>query len=453
MRTKISLLSFILLLIISSCTKEKTDTISIENVNLIPMNKEVVLKQQRVVIKDGKIIRIEPSSKKSDYNSKLVIDGTGKYLIPGLSEMHYHLRSNKRGIEKDLKLMIANGITTARNMGEFSGQDHISIRNKIRSGELMGPNYYTTGPYLRTKNFPDIETVIKIVKEHKEKGYDYLKIGDGYTLPKDIYLKILEEAEKQGVVVIGHAQHSLPLEYSLRMKSIEHVEEFVYTVNYKEGRMFPIVLNFETSFLNKAAEQIKKSGIYVSPTIVVIDYITQYLDDEKFELLKKDETSIHLNITDSISYLTEDNEYRMNFKGKEIDGVKYEDLYADYLKWMKVFTKVLSDHEVPLLTGSDTFGMVIVGYSLHQEFVLLQEIGLSPFQVLKASTVTAAKYLDVFDLEGTISEGKNANLVLLNKNPLEDIKNTTTIEGVMLKGEWLDRARLDAMLKESATRE
>ena len=108
---------------------------------------------------------------------------------------------------------------------------------------------------------------------------------------------------------------------------------------------------------------------------------------------------------------------------------------------------------MPLLTGSDTFGMVIVGYSLHQEFVHLQEIGLSPFQVLKASTVTAAKYLDAFDLEGTISEGKNANLVLLNKNPLEDIKNTTTIEGVMLKGEWLDRARLDAILKESATRE
>jgi len=458
MRTKINLLSFIFLLIIISCTKEKTDTISIENVNLIPMNEEVVLKQQRVVIKDGKIIRIERNSKKSDYNSKLVIDGTGKYLIPGLSEMHYHLRSNKRGIEKDLKLMIANGITTARNMGEYSRQDHISIRNKIRSGELMGPNYYTTGPYLQTQDLPDIETVIKIVKEHKEKGYDYLKIGDGYTLPKDIYLKILEEAEKQGVVVIGHAQHSLPLEYSLRMKSIEHVEEFVYTLHkegvmVEEGVMIPAVLNYETSFLNKAAEQIKKSGIYVAPTIVVIDYITQYIDDEKFELLKKDETAIHLNIRDSISYLTEDNEYRMNFKGKEINGMKFEALFEEYLKWMKVFTKVLSDHEVPLLTGSDTFGMVIVGYSLHQEFVHLQEIGLSPFQVLKASTVTAAKYLDAFDLEGTISEGKNANLVLLNKNPLEDIKNTTTIEGVMLKGEWLDRARLDAMLKESATRE
>lgn len=442
-----------LLLIISSCAKEKTDTITIENVNLIPMNEEVVLKQQRVVINDGKIIRVEPNSKKSDYNSKLVIDGTGKYLIPGLSEMHYHLRSEKRGVEKDLKLMIANGITTTRNMGEYPGQDHISIRNRIRNGELMGPNYYTTGPYLQSEDLPDIETVIKTVKEHKEKGYDYLKIGDGYTLPKDIYLKILEEAEKQGVVVIGHAQHSLPLEYSLRMKSIEHMEEFVYTLNHKEGAMVPVDLNYEASFLNKAAKQIKKSGIYVAPTIVVIDYITQYIDDEQFELIKKDETSVHLNIRDSISYLTEDNEYRMNFKGKEINGVKFEVLFEDYLKWMKVFTKVLSDHEVPLLTGSDTFGMVIVGYSLHQEFVILQETGLSPFQVLKASTVTPAKYLDVFDQEGTISVGKNANLVLLNKNPLEDIKNTTTIEGVMLKGQWLDRTQLDAMLKESATRE
>jgi imidazolonepropionase-like amidohydrolase len=98
------------------------------------------------------------------------------------------------------------------------------------------------------------------------------------------------------------------------------------------------------------------------------------------------------------------------------------------------------------MTGSDTFGMAIVGFSLHEEMQLLTDIGLTPYEALRASTVTPARYLNSIALEGTVSEGKNANLVLLNKNPLKDIKNTKTIEGVMLKGKWYTRAQLNKML-------
>ena len=117
---------------------------------------------------------------------------------------------------------------------------------------------------------------------------------------------------------------------------------------------------------------------------------------------------------------------------------------------MNKFTRILSDHGVPFLTGSDTFGMVIVGFSLHEELRLLTETGLTPYEALRASTVSAARYLSTMAIEGTISEGKNANMVLLNKNPLEDINNTKTIEGVMLKGKWFDRDELDKMLLDVA---
>ena len=115
---------------------------------------------------------------------------------------------------------------------------------------------------------------------------------------------------------------------------------------------------------------------------------------------------------------------------------------------MKKFTKVLSDHKVPFLTGSDTFGMAIVGFSLHEEMQLLTDVGLTPYEALRASTVTPARYLNSMAFEGTISEGKNANMVLLNKNPLEDISNTKTIEGVVLKGKWYNRTQLNKMLLE-----
>jgi len=419
-------------------------TITIENVNVIPMNKEVVLEKQRVIIANGKILKVEPISNKLDIEPRQSIDGTGKYLIPGLSEMHYHYRNEERDIESEFKLLIANGITTARNMAAYRWQkvDHIAIKNKIKSGEFLGPNYYVTGPYLKLEDLQTFEKVIETVVLHKEKGYDYIKLAD--NLPKNIYLKLLEQANINGIDVIGHAQRKLPLEYSLRMKSIEHVEEFIYIYNGDENYSY---LNNDITELNSAAEQIKTSGVYVAPTLVVFDYITQCMDDKKFASHQKSPLLKYLTPAERPKWLTEENGYR-KMKNREFDGVSAPELFDDYFIWMKKFTRILSDHGVQLLTGSDTFGMVIVGFSLHDELELFQEAGIKPYDILRASTVNPARYLNSISSEGTISEGKNANLVLLNKNPLDDIRNTKSIAGVILKGVWLDRTQLDTMLKE-----
>lgn len=112
------------------------------------------------------------------------------------------------------------------------------------------------------------------------------------------------------------------------------------------------------------------------------------------------------------------------------------------------FCRHLSENGVSLLSGSDTYGMVIVVFSLHNEFELLRETGIKPYDILLASTLNPARYLQTYASESTITEGKHANLVLLNKNPLGDIRNTRTIEGVFLNGEWFDRVRLDKMLQD-----
>ena len=422
--------------------KNNANVTIIENVNVIPMNEEVVLKNQRVVVLDSKIVSISPQSKETFYKATLTIDGSGKFLIPGLSEMHYHYRNEERPIELEFKLLIANGVTTARNMAAYRWHkiDHVAVKNKIASGEIMGPNYYTTGPYMKLDDLQTFEKVIEAVALHKEKGYDYLKIAD--NLPKDMYLKLLEEAQINGINVIGHAQRKLPLEYSLRMKSIEHVEEFIYINNGDENYSY---LNNDIAELNRAAEQVKISGIYLAPTLVTFDYVNQVMNDKKFASQQKSSMVKYLTPAERPEWLTEKNPYR-KLRQREFDGVMAPVLFGDYLTWMKKFTRILSDHGVPFLTGSDTFGMVIVGFSLHEELRLLTETGLTPYEALRASTVSPARYLNTMAIEGTISEGKNANMVLLHKNPLEDISNTKTIEGVMLKGKWFDRIALDKML-------
>jgi hypothetical protein len=272
---------FILLLLIAlnKVTGQDSAIIAIEGVNVIPMTEELVLPKQRVLIANGKIIKIEPASLPLGDRVTLTIDGTDKYLIPGLSEMHYHFRS--KDIASDFKLLVANGITTVRNMAEAEGQDQIDIKKRTLSGALWPLNYFTTGPYLQSKDLQSNEDLSGVVKRHKEKEYDFLKIAD--NLPKSIYLKLLEESQVNNVQVVGHAQRALPLEYSLRMKSIEHIEEFVYLSKDNESNAY---LKQDSSGLKKLALQLKTSGIYIGTTLVGFEFITNCLDDKKFAVLQ-----------------------------------------------------------------------------------------------------------------------------------------------------------------------
>ncbi len=434
-------LTLLLFGFIASVYAQVNDTISIENVNIIPMDKEIIFNNQNVVIAGGKIISIEPYKREAIHGSHQVIDGTGKYLIPGFSEMHYHWRNKQGGIERDFKLLVANGVTTVRNMAEYDWQDHMSIKDSIQKGKKFGPNYYSAGPYLNSNNLKTVEDAIKVVKLHSVKGYDFIKLVD--NLNREVYLKVLQEAEKYHIPVIGHAQREMPLEMSLRMKSIEHVEEFVYVFN-EEQRNDPM-------FLKQAIEQIKIAGTVVVPTLVVFDFIITCLDDHAFFKLKQYKNAQYMLPSDFKYWYSNENPYRRNLKGKVTNGMDALPRLEGYFEWMKSFTKMLSDADIPLMTGSDTFGFVVPGFSLHEEFHFLNECGLTPFEILKATTITPARYLNTIATEGTVSVGKNANLVLLNNNPLDDIKNTQTIEGVVLKGRWLDRNKLDSLLKETKT--
>ncbi|MFD1616244.1 amidohydrolase family protein [Gelatiniphilus marinus] len=410
----------------------QTKIMSFENVNVIPMNIDTLITNQRVIIADGKILKIESATKIATNHVDVTIEASGKYLIPGLVETHYHLQND---IENEFKLLIANGITSARNMAEYNGQDQIKIRELAQSNAILSPHYYTTGPYLKRHDFSHVDSVDVIVNYHKKRGYDYLKIAD--NLPKDIYLKLLETAHNENVEIVGHGQRELPLEFSLRIKSIAHIEEFM-NIFSKEERS-------SISYLNEAAKEIKTSGVYVSPTLGIFEMISKYADKEKSELLNNDKNNKYLPKHYSDYWMSEKINYRKNswFTDEE-SLIRLE----KELEWQKEFTLLLHKQGVPLMAGSDTYGLFLPGFSLHRELELIRSSGLSNYETLKTATVVPARYLNTISQSGTVSEGKLADLVLLDKNPLENIKNTKTIVGVVIKGEWLDREKLNNLLLE-----
>lgn len=420
------------ILLLCSTIIAQTKIISFENVNVIPMNTDTIITNQRVIIANGKISKIEPATKAITNHIDVTIEASGKYLIPGLVETHYHLQND---IENEFKLLIANGITSARNMAEYNGQDHIKIRELAQSNVILSPHYYTTGPYLKRNDFKHIDSVDVIVQYHKKRGYDYLKIAD--NLPKDIYLKLLETAKKENLEIVGHGQRELPLEYSLRIKSIAHVEEFMNIFSKKERASI--------SYLNRAAKEIKTSGIYVSPTFGIFEMILRYADQEKSNQLNADKNIKYLPKHYSDYWRSNKINYRKNswFTDKE-SLIRLE----KELEWQKKFTFLLHKQGVPLMAGSDTYGLFLPGFSLHHELELIHNSGLSNYETLKTATVVPARYLNTISQSGTVSEGKFADLVLLEKNPLENIRNTKTIVGVVIKGEWFDREKLDNLLLE-----
>ena len=428
-RTLKNLLMILFFISISIC-QAQTKVISFENVNVIPMHTETIITNQRVIITNGKILKIEPASQKATDSIDIKIPAKGKYLIPGLVEAHYHLQNN---IENEFKLLIANGITSARNMAEYDGQDHIKIREQAKNNSILSPHYYTTGPYLKSNDLSSIDAVKNVITQHKAKDYDYLKIAD--NLPKNIYLKLLELAHEAKIEIVGHGQRRLPLEYSLRMKSIAHIEEFM--------NIFSKAEKSSVDFLTQAAKEIKTSGVYVSPTLGIFEMIGRYADTNKSAILGKDENLKYLPKHYADYWMSDKINYRTNswFIAEEaLMRLEKE------LQWQKEFTLLLHKQDVPLMAGSDTYGLFLPGFSLHHELELINSAGLSTYETLKTATVNPARYFNTISQSGTIDEGKLADMVLLDKNPLEDIRHTKTILGVVIKGKWHNREALDKLL-------
>lgn len=430
-----------------------------ENVNVVPLNEEVVLKNRAVAVRDGNIVAITDSSSETGRISLIAderIDGAGQFLMPGLADMHIHLRLDPQAM---FNLFLSNGVTTVFNMRLADGGDdvdHTKIKSEIMERRMNGPRYLISGPQLTPGLLSDVDDVAPMLNKHLKEGYDAIKIHQ--DLSYEVYDSLIAGAHQYGLRITGHLQHHLPLSESLRMDAIEHLEEFMYTSQEGFGdavsdysEFLPIYHDHvkrlaDPEYRKPIVSDVAASGIYVDPTLVIYYSVFNWVDDSLFATLHGDENLAYLPEETRDKYLNpKTNPYRTNefpFSSEHLES------NVEILK-----TLMLELHEagVPLLLGTDSFGTLVPGFSVHKELELMVEAGLSPYEALCTGTVNVASYLNKTKTEGTIAVGKRADFIILEENPLDDISHTRNVKGVFTQGNWYSYSDLISMLEEAKT--
>lgn len=424
---------------------------AITHVNIIPMDSERVLSHKTVLIKDNRIVKVLDADNTS-FSAEQVINGNNNYLLPGLADMHSHLRMNPQAM---FNQYLANGVTTVRNLRLADGKvDHVKLRQQIRDQKVLAPRYLISGPQLSENNITNLKTTQAMMDFHAEQQFDVVKVHT--DLPPQLYALILSEAKKHGIPVTGHTQHKMLLSETLKMASVEHVEELLYA-SMHEANVGEVnadiffrdhkhkLADFEQlSYRNEMARQFVESDTAVVTTLTIFNTILDWLDDDRFAALQRREDNQYLPQNIRKKYLkSEFNPYRdpnWPFSFKDIHNSS---------TLMGQLTREFHQQGVQLVLGVDAFGSVIPGFSIHKELSLLVEAGLSPYQALQTGTSNVANYLGDSRDRGTIEQGKIADFFLVANNPLDNIANTKIVEGVFIQGQWLSKVKLTAMLEEA----
>ncbi|HKE00213.1 MAG TPA: amidohydrolase family protein, partial [Planctomycetota bacterium] len=373
------------------------------------------------------------------------IDGRGKFLMPGLADMHVHTWS-----EQDFPLFLANGVTTVRNM--FGAPVHLDWRRRIAAGELLGPTIVTAGPIVDGKRpvwpgsdvVADAEDAERVVAAQKEAGYDFVKVYSKLT--KTAYDAVVASAKKHGLPVDGHVPDAVGVEAVLAsgQRSLEHLSLYGIATSARAESSkdmlaiadFAAWTRFDADKGAALAKATAKSGIWSCPTIVVLQKWVSEKDAE--ELSKRPE----------MRYCWMRAMWKSGF-GSSKDS-RMEEIAASMPKAneaRKKMTGLLHAAGARLILGTDMGNpWVVPGFSAHEELRNLVDSGLSPFEALRAATSSPAEMLGVPGEFGTVAAGARADLVLLDADPLADVANAQRVSGVMARGRWLPRADLQAKL-------
>jgi hypothetical protein len=437
----------------------------LEHVTVIDSTGSAPRPNMSVLIEGDKIKSIFSSGQSKPADGSLIVDASGKFLIAGLWDMHVHALS-KNEPERFFPLFIANGVTGIRDMGgDISLSEVTQLKKDVYSGSRLGPEIFAAGPILEgehpfwpfsisVKNPAEArQCVLKLMKE----GADFLKVYN--TLSRDAYFAIAAQAKESRIPFEGHIPDGVtPAEASsLGQSSVEHLwgippylssesarlqsmaQQANDEANPKVARDLFYKINqtiLATSDTRKARslyENFARNQTWQTPTLVVLRSYAM-IDDPT---LRNDPRTAY--IPDNLIGF-------WNSMGGHPDP-RNDEIQLRLFKYDVAIVKAMHEAKVPLLAGTDTPNpYTYPGFSLHEELELLVSAGLTPMEALQTATLGAAQFLGINQLFGSVEEGKMANLVLLDANPLEDIRNTKKIQGVILRGHFLDKTKLDDLL-------
>jgi imidazolonepropionase-like amidohydrolase len=448
---------------------QASSRIALTHVTVIDSTANSPRTDQTVVIDNGHIVEMLPSARGKLPKGARIIDGQGKFLIPGLWDMHVHVA----GLNADpawskqvlLPLLVANGVTGVRDMGGDLDA-LLAWRREIENGTLVGPHIVASGPFLvssgkkTAEQYPvaNVDEARAAVSDLKRRGADFVKI---ISLPsKEVFFAVADEAKKQGIPFAGH----LPFQVSAveasnaGIRSIEHLLYSAFSLSFssKEEDLRARLIAAEEKGDSVAWEQIahesdatydkdraatlfqtlKRNGTWVTPTLASLD-ITAHPED-----WSADDPQLAF-VPPVLAQQWRDS--LQDAQMKERAAWLARQAANDWR-----LTGELHEARIPLLVGSDSLDpFVFPGESLHRELVELVRAGLTPAEALGAATSGAAKFLGREKDLGSVEIGKQADLMLLDGSPLENIANTQRIAAVIRDGNYLDRAALDKLLAQA----
>ncbi len=449
--------------------KAKDSSLIINHINIINVVNGKVLTDQSILIEANKIAAIgDFNSFQKKAKSIPTIDASDKYMIPGLWDMHVHIEGENL-VEDNKALMdvyIAYGITTVRDAASDLGEQVLAWRDEINEGKLFGPRIFTAGRKLEGINSiwkGDLEIANEIELNQmldKLDNYkvDFVKITEN-TLPGDLFLKSVIASKKRGYKVSGHVPADLSI-FELANAGFSSIEHASYLLrlgsddqkivdktrskaltNSQAGRAYA---DFDQQKAFEGYQYLAQKGVAICPTLIGGKQLAYYDEDN------------HQN-DPYRAYLT--NRFLSNYQWRlgrmQQDTPQQFESRKERYQLIAKQLPFIQKAGMTILAGSDAAALntfVYPALALHEELQLFQTAGLTPLEILQTATINGAKFMGKATSLATIENGKIADMVILNTNPLDDISSTLDIHAVVKNGEYLNRNKLDELLQKAKDR-
>ncbi|HEV8051861.1 MAG TPA: amidohydrolase family protein [Parachlamydiaceae bacterium] len=449
----------------------KHNTVFIKSINIIDVKSGNILENRDILIKDNVIIAIDTIGILKAHPTSLIIDGTNKYLMPGLWDMHTH--SNQHSEWLHHPLFIANGVTGIRDMsGQLNKRDsywagskerliwnaELSDNKRVTPRYVLQSSYQIDGAPSVPDGFPEFfklqksEDVDSLLRFYKNEKVDFIKVYQ--EIPPESYKKLALQAPNYGMHLAGHKPIFTSLEDAILLgqRSFEHGRIFLYE-SFPNADSLRTSDNWKKFFSESRESMVKDYNPEVATRLMLLmkehnTYWTPTLQSLKFEAFAHEPTFLENPNLKYITYIRKKLWWDIDVGKNKKRNLSQEgkNISADFYNAAKEQIKIASEIGVPIMTGTDvTDSYVFPGFSIHDELEDLTKSGLSNLKALQSATIIPAEFAQMEKDYGTVENGKIADLIILNKNPLENITNSKTINGVILNGIYYDVDKIEEL--------
>ncbi len=413
----------------------------LNDVVIIDINNGKLIPNSTILIKDGNIAAINPKS----YSQSLKkVSGEGRFVIPGLSEMHAHVPNDPEYIERVLKLFIAHGVTNIRGM--LGHPNHLKLRQQLNSGNKLGPYLVTSGPSINGNSVRSPKQAIATINEQVEAGYDFHKIHPGLSVAS--YQAVANRAQKLNSPWGGHISMQVGIVDTIKagQATIDHMDGFIEELAARNGGDisergffgFALAHQVNQESISKLVEELASFPFAIVPTETLMRSIAA--PGSTATLMQN---PAHRWMPKHV--ISGWKQSRDNFWSNPAITTQQADRFIHV---RRLLLQEFQKQGVSILLGSDAPQWFNVpGDSLHRELKIMVEYGLTPLQALQTGSKNVHAFYQDKHPVGQIAKGLRADLVLLDRNPLENIENTRSIHAVIVAGKLLDRKALDQLLK------